>query len=474
MKIFSPTRSVPDPTPLLFAAAAALAWVLLSRDPGPAGPWVLGALIVPAAGAVIYVLSRHVGAALWALPATAVMSRFYLEMGGLKARPEHILIGLLCVAAIFHWRRRTGPVRWIVADYFLLAYIGMNLFSSLEMSIAPTQTLKWAIQQTLVIMAYFLLRVLAGEPETFRRAVRVLVAVGALEGAYAVVCFYSNLLFKTTFGVEVDQYGTFPGTYGTHYEANILGAVSGACLVMALVMYFQERRRSYLLAVGLTYAGLIIALSRAAIIASAIAVAVLFFAGRRIRLIDWRGIKAVGVTLLAASLLLASAIIPLYLERFSTVEVSDISADPDTALRVVTIGMAIEDIAEHPILGNGTASFQLLVSSRELGLGDVDAGAWIGNTEMRVLHDTGAVGLAIFLCFLIYLAVPAWKLLGKEHHPELLALMLAALVYSMTFQATEGTLLAFSWVHLGLIACAISIYYPSGEDIREPLQLVSA
>jgi hypothetical protein len=38
--------------------------------------------------------------------------------------------------------------------------------------------------------------------------------------------------------------------------------------------------------------------------------------------------------------------------------------------------------------------------------------------------------------------------------------MLGALVYSLTFQATEGTLLAFSWIHLGLIGCAVSIYYP--------------
>ena len=471
MKTLSPTRSIPDPTSLLFAAAAALAWVLLSRDPGPAGPWLLGAVMVPAAGILIYVFATHIGTAFWALLVTAAMSRFYLEIGGLKARPEHIAIGLLCVAAFFHWKRRSGPVRWIVADYFLLAYVGLNLFSSLTMSIEPGQTLKWAMQQVLVIMAYFLLRILAGEKQRFRRAVRVLVAVGALEGAYAVLCFYSNLLFRTTFGVEIDQYGTFPGTYGTLYEANILGAFSAACLVMALVLYFKERRMRYLLVAGLTYAGTIIALSRAAIIASAVALAVLFFVGKKTQLIDWRGVRAVGLTLLVASLILASAIIPLYVERFSTVEVSDISADADTAVRLVTYVVAIDDIAQHPVLGNGTASFQLLVSNREMGFGEGadDAGAWIGNVEIRVLHDTGAVGLAVFVCFLIYLAVPAWRLLRKEHNAELLALMLAAFIYTMTFQATEGTLLTFSWVHLGLIACAISIDYPKDKVLREPL-----
>ena len=469
MKTYSPTRSVPDPTPLLFIITAALAWVLLVPGANAARPWVLAALVVPAAATVVYFLASGIGVALWALLGTAVLSRFYLEVGGLKARPEHILIGLLCVAGLVYWRRRTAPVQWITADYFLLAYVGMNFLSSLVMSIAPGQTLKWAVQQALVIMAYFLLRLLADEPKTLSRAVRVLIAVGALEGAYAVICFYSNILFHTVFGVEVDQYGTFPGTYGTLYEANILGAFSAACLLLALVMYFHERRRSYLYAAALTFAGMVIALSRAAIIAAAFALVVLLFIGIRRGFVDRRGIKTVGTALLITGLLLASAIIPLYVQRFSTVEVSDISADPDTALRVVTIGMAVDDIIQHPVLGNGTSSFQLLVSNRELGLGDTDIGAWIGNVEMRVLHDTGIVGLAILLYFLVYLAVPAWKLLRRQFQPELLGLMLAALVYSLTFQATEGTLLAFAWVHLGLIGCAISIYYPRGKGLREPL-----
>jgi len=225
------------------------------------------------------------------------------------------------------------------------------------MSIAPGQTLKWAVQQMLVILAYFLLRILAGRPETLRHAVRALIAVGALEGAYAVICFYSNILFGTTFGVEVGQYGTFPGTYGTLFEANFLGAFSAACLVMALSIYLQERRKTYLVAAALTFAGLIIALSRAAIIAGAIALLVLYLFGKRKRVIDRRAIKAVAVTLLATGLVLASAIIPLYIERFSTVEVSDITADPDTALRIVSIGMAVDDIVQHPILGNGNSSF---------------------------------------------------------------------------------------------------------------------
>jgi hypothetical protein len=46
----------------------------------------------------------------------------------------------------------------------------------------------------------------------------------------------------------------------------------------------------------------------------------------------------------------------------------------------------------------------------------------------------------------------------KRDIPELLALMVGAGVYLLTFQATEGTVMAFCWVHLGLIGCAVAAY----------------
>jgi len=42
-----------------------------------------------------------------------------------------------------------------------------------------------------------------------------------------------------------------------------------------------------------------------------------------------------------------------------------------------------------------------------------------------------------------------------------------ALVYIVSFQLTEGTFLAFSWVHLGLIACAVAVYSANGEISAE-------
>jgi hypothetical protein len=106
---------------------------------------------------------------------------------------------------------------------------------------------------------------------------------------------------------------------------------------------------------------------------------------------------------------------------------------------------------------------QLFYTYGEAGVGSMDRGFWIGNFEMRILHDTGLVGLAVFAAFLWIILVRSLRLLKYHFSPELLALLLSASVYVVTFQATEGTLLAFPWVHLGLIACAISIGSPNAN-----------
>jgi hypothetical protein len=43
------------------------------------------------------------------------------------------------------------------------------------------------------------------------------------------------------------------------------------------------------------------------------------------------------------------------------------------------------------------------------------------------------------------------------HSAILLGLWAGALIYFITFQATDGTILAFSWIHFGLLASAATL-----------------
>src|SRR4029077_3349541 len=353
MKTGSSTASIPNPTPLLFliTAIALLAW---PDAVGLTALAVAGAIVVPAA---LIWFTKNLQAAIIALLAASAAPRLFIEIMGLKARPEHIIGGLMVCAIPFLWKRRVEPVQWIWPDYLLVAYVGLIFFSSLFMSIEPRQTTKWALQQALAILPYFFLRVLITDRERFRWAFRALLAVGAVACAYAVLCFYSYIFLGSSFGVEVEQYGDIGATYGLQFEANILGAYSGALAVMMLVMYLLERSRRFL--IGCTFFGLVamaVSLSRAALGATVLAfVLVGLFAFRR-GLLKPKVVFNIAAASLSATLLVAPLVLHHYTERFSTVELADPTSDPNTLTRAVQTVSAIDEVAKHPIFGGGTAS----------------------------------------------------------------------------------------------------------------------
>src|SRR5262249_32989453 len=292
LKNSAPSLPLPNPTPWLLLTAAAFAWVALRPDAG-SRVWLLALMLSPLALAAVYIFARRSEAAALTLIAVGAASRFHTELGGLNVRAEYIVIGLVCFAVPLVLKNRTTKERWILSDYFLLAYVALNLLSSLVISISPPQTVKWALEQVLVVLAYFLLRVFVNGPEKFKRAVHFLAAVSAVGGACGVFSFYSNRLFGTTFWVDLEQYINIPATYGTMVESNIFGAFSAAGVVLATVLYLKERRKIFLLEAALAYSGIMVSLSRAAMIASVIAAAVTAVFLLKAKLLDWRGARKI-------------------------------------------------------------------------------------------------------------------------------------------------------------------------------------
>jgi O-antigen ligase len=202
-----------------------------------------------------------------------------------------------------------------------------------------------------------------------------------------------------------------------------------------------------------------VSLSRAAVAAALIALVVTFIYGIMSEQVRKRTLLKAGLAVLGAWLVVAPAIVSLYQERLKDVSVTDVAEDDTIGGRLLINALAFEDILENPFFGTGTASFQLTEGAKQLG--DDPTIMWIGNTELRIMHDTGSLGLAVFICFLFFLLKGAVTVLKREAHPELLALLLSGIVYSIAFQATEGTLLAFTWVHIGLIGCALALFRSS-------------
>lgn len=469
MKISDHKITIPNPTPFFFLMAATLAWLIFWKD-DPDSIWLL-VLLVLAAGVLVpasaLALALRPRIAIIILLVAVAMPRWPVGLAGLNARPEHLVCGVLLLALPYWIKRRKQPLVWMTADYLLLAYVVMNFFSSIFMSIAPQQTIKWCLQQAIVVLPYLVLRVLITDLISFRRVFNIVLVMGAAEAAFAICCFYSNLFFGTEFGMEIGQYGNIPGTYGTQYEANLLGSYCGAASVMFLAMYLQRRKPIFLFGFAVTVAGMGISLSRGALLATMIALSAVCLRGIQLHLFNKKLLARIALAVMCVCIVIGPALYGLWSERFSTVDISDVSADDDTNVRVLTLGLAVDGIIEHPILGSGTSSYQLQFSAA----GNDDEAGWIGNTEMRVLYDTGLVGLALFVAFLGYLLLGVRRQIKQEPVAELEALAVAGLVYCVSFQFTEGTLLAFSWVHLGLLAAGLAVFQGVRSAENTGLQL---
>jgi hypothetical protein len=301
--------------------------------------------------------------------------------------------------------------------------------------------------------------------------------VGAIESAYGILCFLSNHVFQTSVGVEIGQYGSIPGIYGTQFEANVFGSYTACCAIMFLAYFLlsdQPRRAWYGCGFAITAIGALISLARSVFLALpivAILVVVISLRKGQLRL------RRIGPLVLGFGLLLVAVspiLANLVRERLSTIDLSEIAADNTTVERLLQISVAIEDIQARPMLGTGTASFHLFFDPNDYPVGfagDAEEPGWISNTPLRILHDTGVVGLIVFLLFVGYLAVAvrrAARNASARNTAILTALSAGGALYAITFQATEATMLAFTWIHLGLLAAAVTILQQAALlEVRE-------
>jgi O-Antigen ligase len=446
-----------------------LCWLLTTE--GVSGiPLMIVTLLVAMAIIAISMRNWPFGAVLTLLIASA-MPRFTWTVAGLHVRPEHLAIGLVAGILLLHYRRHSGArATWRAFDLWLLSYLGVNFVTSALTSPQPHLTLRWALLGALGVAPYFLIRWLVVEEETLVSVFRLLLVVGIAEAAYGTLSFFSYQLFNTRFGIELEQYGSMPGTYGTQYEANLFGSYTACCALMCLTGYLldqKERRRWYLWGFSITMLGTFISLARAVFLAFPVAGAFVTWLAARKGRFQMRGLLALAGVLVAVLLLFGPVILQSLQDRFSTLSTSEIGEDETTARRLVGITVALSDVGAHPWLGTGTNSFRLLFDwadywplPQTIEGEEDERGAWIGNTPVRILHDTGIFGLTVFGGFLFTLLSAlrrAVRIAPSSVRMIIVALASGLILYAITFQATDATTLSFAWIHIGLIATATTI-----------------
>jgi O-antigen ligase len=415
---------------------------------------------------LVLMISRWPYGALLVLIATSAMPRFFVEVFAWKARPEHfasLIVSLAVAVWLLYYKRK---VRLEKLDYWILAYVAINYISSAFGSSEPSATLRWALQNNLAVLPYFLVRILVPDLEVLKKAFAILLTVGVVESTYGIFCYFSHHMFGSTFGMDFAYLVDVAAPYGSMYEPNLYGAYSGCCAVLGLSAYLSGKRHlRYMICFLIASLATVVSLSRAALVALVIACAWVFWQAHHARNMN-RSRTATLVLALGVVLVIAvTAVGDVLGERFSNLFNQGL-AEETTITRFIVIQEALQEVPKHPLFGSGTASFQLTFDFGQYVPEWAGNKTWVGNVIVRILHDTGFVGLTTVLGFLISVW---WKirprLQGRNNQVSLLlGLSAGALVYAISFQSTDGTSLAFCWVHLGLLGSAATILNPLNQS----------
>jgi O-antigen ligase len=234
-----------------------------------------------------------------------------------------------------------------------------------------------------------------------------------------------------------------------------------------LAMYLiGGRRLGYLLCFFVGSIALVLSLSRAALVAALLAAGWVCWRARQVR---ERQPRRTAV-FIAAVVVILSIVVPttggVLQERFANMFSEGRLGEQTTIGRLIEAHEALQVFSEHRLIGSGTASLQLYFDWSKYVPGVRDGVSWVGNITVRILHDTGLVGLAILLGLLGSLWWKIRRVLRERSGapPMVVALSAGMLLYAISFQATDGTLLAFPWVHMGFLASAAILTKESNES----------
>ena len=126
--------------------------------------------------------------------------------------------------------------------------------------------------------------------------------------------------------------------------------------------------------------------------------------------------------------------------------------------RLLTYSVALEQTLRHPIIGWGTFSFApLLAEGNDFARFEGWRGLWIGNYLLLAIHDTGVIGLVLWIGLLWSIiarglrAMRAWSEPDPALAARSLALTAAVVSLFIAFLATTGFSLGYPWLLIGLL-----------------------
>jgi hypothetical protein len=407
--------------------------------------WLGMSVLVLAAGAVFVRTLEWRAGLMVLLIVTCLIDRYTFSVGRLNIRPEHIAVALLLAATVLD-RVRSGRLDAFkprLGEAFLVAWFVVAAASSVLEAPHRSDSVKVLALLAISSLALFLpSRVIEKDQDVLDRVLRWLLLAFAIDSAYAVGAYFLHL-FGPTISISVNPAGGHFNAYGTLWEPNVLGAISGAG-ALAWAHLGKDRFRHHWIGIALCFSACVVSLARAALLA-VVVVYVLSFVlppGRR------PNIRA-SLYAIATALVTMAALILADVAGKYTIQpggaINSLGNGTDLIGRLNQFRPVFADLKANPILGLGIDSF----GQRHVTQGLAEH---LANVELLLLNDTGILGLLLVLGFIAMLAIAAWL---RRHDAMVVGLTATALVVFITNQATETLELMITWLLLGLVSAAI-------------------
>ncbi len=434
---------------IYLAATESLVWV----------PFVFGGAAV-----LVILFVDWPYAAFLELCLAAATPRWFVKIGKLHAKPEHFIaaaVGLILLSRILVFKHKWKPLG--KPEVLLLAFLAMNYFTSAVTSPDKASTLRWAVLLTLAVSPFFLLWQVVRTREQLDRFMTLWLWVGTLGALFGILCFFSFVAFGSQLGVTVFNFlGFIPAVHGSQWEPNIFGSFCTTFAVMFLFYFLDANHRNpwYLAGFLITTVGALLSLARQGwLCLIVVGGLILFYTLRGPK----RRVKHLAPILgsVAIAFIVGFSVSGDLSDRITSLSLDKAEDDPTVVRRAGMLMLATRDIQEHPVLGLGTSSFQLLyIADSDTTYQGLD-NAWLGSLFFGIVHDTGAIGMIIFLWLIGTLGRRTWRILTAPIRAPATtavgALAAGALVMLIAYQFTDASTLAFTWIQFGLLAAALRI-----------------
>jgi O-antigen ligase len=297
----------------------------------------------------------------------------------------------------------------------------------------------------------------------------------SIAAVLAIVAFAAALAGLSVGGADVSRTAaeslTQPfGAFGTMIEPNILGSYCAAHLVLAIGLLSREgpalsakRRRLARIAAVACSVAVVLAFTRAAWLGAIAGLVILVLADSRSLAARVRVILVPAAVVLAAGLLVLA--LPGTASAFLRVKITNLvnPQSPTAVLRLLTYSLAFDQTAAHPIIGWGTFTFAPLVAegadfAQYAGWRSI----WITNFLLLALHDTGIIGLVLWIALLGSLLVPGWRASRPTQHAPRDSAVAASLTAALgtlviPFLLTTGFSLGYPWLLAGILGAHLRV-----------------